>query len=102
MTLTELKAAATELGFTFGFKQAMSGSQYITIEGKKFRIADHEQPSWYQIKNHVDVNSYQSIYNKITHPDFAKKEIQYTIEDGVKYMVEYDDRADEFILTKVD
>ena len=55
--MTNLEIKIKELGFTYSFTQAMSGSQYFRVNGIKFRISDHYQPSHYQSRNYFDVSS---------------------------------------------
>ncbi|MEX1381989.1 hypothetical protein [Lutibacter sp.] len=62
MTRFELAEAIRDLGFTYMHHQAMTGSEYITINGQKYRLSNHTQPSHYQIRNYIDCSSNKEIY----------------------------------------
>lgn len=85
MTLNDLRDNIQELGFTFGAHRAMSGSEYITVNGRKYRFADHEQPSIYQTRNYTDVYSYEKIIElAIAQAVEDAKENSYIDEEGHK------------------
>ena len=42
-------------------RRAMSGSLYVTVNGRKFRVSDHFQPSNYQIRNYTDISCISQI-----------------------------------------
>lgn len=67
MTSLEFQTKMREMEIPFNFHQAMSGSQYITVDDQQYRISDHYQPSHYQIRNYIDVNSYEEILNAVSH-----------------------------------
>lgn len=69
--MTTLKNKCKELGFSFSRQQAMSGSQYFLINGTKFRVSDHIQPSHYQCRNYFDVNNESDIEAIITNELFS-------------------------------
>lgn len=90
MTRFELEKKVRDLGFTFMHHQAMSGSQYITIDGIKYRISDHKQPSHYQIQNHIDCSSFCEIFNYVK----ANYEKSQKINTTDEYL--YDEKVDGF------
>lgn len=92
MTLQELELQVRELGLSFSFHQAMSGSQYITINSVKFRISDHFQPSHYQYQNHIDVFGYSNILSIVSNPLFLQE--RFSIHDGKKVI--YNEKNDTF------
>lgn len=65
MTRLELEAKIKDLGLTYSHHQAMSGSQYITIDGEKYRVSDHEQPSHYQVRNYIDCSSHSEVLDHV-------------------------------------
>lgn len=67
MTRIEFETDLQKKGIPYNFHQAMSGSQYITIDGNQYRIADHDQPSHYQVKNYQNVNCYEDILSLVSH-----------------------------------
>ena len=71
--MTNLEIKIKELGFTYSFTQAMSGSQYFIVNGIKFRISDHYQPSHYQSRNYFDVSSEETIIEIISNDLFNFK-----------------------------
>jgi hypothetical protein len=88
MTQIELISKVTELGLSFSFKQAMTGSVYYNIDSIKYRISDHYQPSSYQIRDYIDCNSIIEIYQLVLENVENKKKINtwdeyiYIDEDG--------------------
>ena len=52
-------------------KIASTGSKYYRINGKTFRISDHEQPSHYQMKNYYDVENESKIEEIVNNPLFS-------------------------------
>ena len=70
MNRIELETKIRNLGLTYMHHQAMTGSEYITINGYKYRIADHEQPSHYQVKNYINCCSYKEVF------EIAKKRFE--------------------------
>ena len=92
MTIQELKSSVQNLGFSYSFHQAMSGSQYITINDVKFRVADHFQPSHYQMQTHVDVHGYSNILSIVSNPLFSVE--RFSIDENKK--VVYNEDHDRF------
>jgi hypothetical protein len=76
----------------------MSGSEYVTINGAKFRVSDHFQPSHYQIRTYIDVNSYNEIFNIVSAPEFSKEKFEIVEENGKKYKAIYNESDDSFEL----
>ena len=66
MTRLEFENKLNEKSIPYNFHQALSGSQYVTINGNKYRLSDHYQPSHYQVRNYTDVNSYEEILNLVS------------------------------------
>lgn len=95
MKRSELENKVRGLGFTFMHHQAMSGSQYITINGIRYRLADHEQPSHYQVRNYVSVSSYEEILEKAIEESEKDKSTIKEI-DGKKYKITYIPEVDGF------
>jgi hypothetical protein len=90
MTRFELRNKVEELGFTYMHHQAMTGSEYITINGQRYRLADHSQPSHYQIRNYIDCKSNEQIL------DLAVKAYQKSLEINTTDEYLYDDKRDGF------
>ena len=95
MTIQELEAKAKELGFSFVRHQALSGSKYFTIDNVKFRLADHYQPSHYQIRDYFDINSINSIATIISNELFSFR-FNPNIENGKYYDMQYNFMTDKF------
>lgn len=86
----DLEDAVREKGFTLSHHQAMTGSQYVTINGIRYRLADHDQPSWYQVRNYIDCSSFQQIY------DLALSAWEKSLELNIVDEFLYDGKSDEF------
>ena len=65
MTRFDLEKEVRNLGCTYMHHQAMSGSEYVTINGVKYRLSDHKQPSHYQVRNYIDCSSNQQIFDLV-------------------------------------
>lgn len=91
MTIQELELAVRELGSTFMVHNAVHGSQYITINGFRYRLSDHFQPSNYVIRNYEDVSSYDQILQLVVAKIEKSKEIN-TVDEFI-----FDDDCDGFI-----
>jgi hypothetical protein len=63
MNIQELRTKVESVGMTIMVHQAMSGTMYITVNGYKYRLSDHYQPSHYQCRNYTDVNSLSEIFD---------------------------------------
>lgn len=67
MTSNDFHVKMKEMEIPFNFHRAMSGSTYITVDGQQYRFSDHYQPSHYQIRNYIDVNSFEEIIEAVSH-----------------------------------
>ena len=83
MTRDEFISEIRKTSATMNFHQAMSGSKYITINGLKFRISDHYQPSHYQMQNHIDVENYEQIIDYLKTNNLWN-EVPYNREDFIQ------------------
>lgn len=98
--MTNLAIKIKELGFTYTFTQAMSGSQYYIINGIKFRISDHDQPSHYQARNYFDVSSEESIIEIISNELFSFK-ANPVKRDGKFINAVYNSKVDGFDMVEI-
>lgn len=90
MTRFELQKKARDLGFTYMHHQAMTGSEYVTINGQRYRLADHEQPGHYQIRNYINVSSNQEILS------LAISAYNKSLETNTTDEFLYDEKDDSF------
>ncbi len=77
-----------ELNLPYSFHLANSGSEYITVNGEKYRISDHYQPSWYQVRNYINCFNYNDVLNHVLENEKKRKEINTT--DEMLYDEEHD------------
>ena len=101
MNNLQLKSKAKELGFTYSRHLAQTGSEYIKVDGRQFRIADHVQPSSYVIRNYTSVKSYDEIVKIISAPEFTEVKPEYVTENGQLFKVTYNSQEDDFIFEAV-
>lgn len=100
ITMENLIDTINDLGFTFSKNVATTNSIYYVINGIKFRISDHDQPSHYQIKNYFDVVSENDIINIIKNELFTFKFNPYEY-DGKFFDMVYNDSTDQFKKTEL-
>lgn len=97
---TTLENRISELELSISKHNAMSGSVYYTINGIKFRISDHIQPSHYQSRNYFDVYSEESILNIVSNELFTFYANPIREDDRFINAV-YNEKNDSFKITEI-
>lgn len=69
--MTNLETTCKNIGLTYSLHHASTGSRYYLVNGVKFRISDHDQPSHYQVKNYFDVSTENEIEGIIKNDFFT-------------------------------
>lgn len=77
-------------GYDYSRHQAMTGSQYWTIQGIKYRISDHYNPNKCFEDGRIEANSYSHILNTIE-VESAKKRVEHQNREWL-----FDQKADDF------
>jgi hypothetical protein len=79
MNLNEL---SKKLGYSFTEKATINGSRYYTINGVKFRVSDHNQPSNYVIRDYFDLENEEQILHIVSHELFGFNYNVHSDENG--------------------
>lgn len=98
----DLEKVCKSMGYTYSLYEAKIGnSKYYKINGYKFRLSNHYQPSHYQNKDYFEVDSDECILGIIQNDLFNFYANPIEIE-GEYFNMLYDEKNDFFDKIKID